>query len=435
MNWLRRISCVVFLLVPIAVNADAGGEHWIGTWAASPQHWLRGRLLNFQNATVRLIVHTSAGGKKVRIRVSNAFGDQPLVIGSAHIARRATGADIDPVSDRALTFRGQTSATVAAHATIASDPVELDVAPLSDLAISLYFPEITLATTTHVLAAQTNYLSPAGGDTTAAAKFTVARKITSWPFLSGVDVTAPAGAASIVAFGSSTTDGDGSTTDTNHRWPNVLAERLQKCGGESAQLGVLNEGIIGNRLLRDTESPHQTGGAFGAILEDLGISLGEAGVKRFDRDVVEQPGVKYVVLVLGINDILFPGSFTPATEGVTAKEVIDGNRQLVARAHKKGMRVIMTTIPPFEGATFDSPAIHFSTPDKESMRQQVNEWIRRSGEFDGMVDFDAVLRDPGHPARLLPAYDSGDHLHANDAGYVASAEAVPLGLFGCGQAP
>jgi len=326
-------------------------------------------------------------------------------------------------------FRGQPSTTIAAHSTAVSDPADLEIPALSDVAVSLFFSRSTAVTTVHTLAKQTSYLSTTTGDSTAEEKLLIAKTIRTWPFLAGVDVAASTRGAAIVAFGSSTTDGDGSTTDANRRWPDVLAERLQQAGGRYAELGVLNLGIIGNRLLFDIHSPRQTGGPFGETLDELGPRLGDAGVKRFDRDVLEQPGVRYVILVLGINDILFPGSFTPASERVTAKDVIGGNRQLIARAHKKGIRVIMTTIPPFENALFTKPAITFSTPEKERVREQINAWIRSSREFDGMADFDAAVRDPSHLTRLLPSYDAGDHLHVNDAANIAQAKAIRLELF------
>jgi lysophospholipase L1-like esterase len=412
---------------PSAAKPD--GQRWIGTWATAAQPSPPGRVQAFRNQTLRLIVHMSIGGPKVRIKISNTFGDGPLLIGGAHIARRTTAADIDTASDRALTFGGQLSTTIPAGSTAVSDPADLNVPALSDLAVSLFLPQTTQATTSHILALQTSYVSPATGDATAAGKFPVANTITSWPFLTGVDVAASARGAAIVAFGSSTTDGDGSTKDANHRWPDVLAERLQKAGGRAAELGVLNLGIIGNRLLSDNHSPRQAGGPFGAVLERFGGALGPSGLARFERDVLDQAGVKYVILVLGINDILFPGSFIPISESVSAQSLISGNHELIARAHKKGIRVIETTIPPFEDATFNSPTIKFYTPEHEAVRQEVNAWIRSSREFDGVIDFDEVLRDPSHPARLLPAYDSGDHLHANDAGYIASGNTIPLALF------
>lgn len=420
------LVCFFLLIAPLAAAArNAAQTTWVGTWATAPQADIPARVQTFRNQTVRLIVHVSAGGPKVRIKISNTFGNQPLLIGTAHIARRATGADIDPASDRALTFRGHASTTVAPRAMVVSDPVDLDVPALSDLAISLFFPEAAVATTSHILALQTNYVSAETEDSSAAIKFPVAKTIDSWPFLHR------GGRRNFASRrdGSSTTDGDGSTDDANHRWPDVLAERLQKAANGKAERGVLNEGIIGNRLLSDTHSPRQAGGPFGDALKSYGEALGDSGLARLDRDVLNQAGVKYVVLILGINDILFPGSFIPASESVSAQSVISGNRQLIARARKKRIRVIGTTIPPIEDATFTHPVIHFSTPEKERVRQEVNAWIRTSGEFDAVIDFDEVLRDPSHPARLLPAYDSGDHLHANDAGYIASGNAIPLALF------
>ena len=424
--WLLGM-CVSFV-AQYAGAADTNREHWVGTWAAAPQQRVGTSLQTYRNQTLRLIVHTSIGGKKIRVRISNTYGDQPLVIGSAHVARRTTGADIDPASDRALTFDGQAHANIAAHSMAMSDPVELDVPALSDLAVSFFLPETTPASTTHVLALQTNYVSGETGDATAAAMFPVNKTTASWPFLAGVDVTTSPRGASIVAFGSSTTDGDGSTKDTNRRWPDVLAERLQQAG--YAELGVLNEGIIGNRLLADTHSPRQTGGPLAQVFETLGPSLGQAGVARFDRDVLGHANVKYVVLLLGINDILFPGSFIAESESVSKDALIAGNRQLVARAHKHHIRAIGTTIPPFERALFRSPAFDdFYSPEKEKVRQEVNEWIRHGGAFDGVIDLDAVVRDPDHPTQLLPAYDSGDHLHVNNAGNVAQGNAIPLSLF------
>jgi len=405
------------------------GQHWIGTWATAPQPAVPSRIQTFRNQSVRLIVRTSVGGKKVRVKISNTFGEQPLVIGGAHIARRGAGAGIDASSDRVLKFRGRATARVAAGAMVVSDAVDLDVPALSDLAVSVFFPENAAATTEHILALQTNYVSTESGDATAKVNFPVAKTISFWPFLTGVDVMAAARGAAIVAFGSSTTDGDGSTKDANHRWPDLLAERLQKEGGGNAELGVLNEGIIGNRLLSDSDSPRQAGGPFEAVLKEFGGALGPAGLARFERDVLAQAGVRYVIVGLGVNDILFPGAFIPESEKVSAPSLISGYRQLIERAHQKGIRVIATTIAPFEDATFQHPTISFFTADKESVRQEVNTWMRRSREFDGVVDLDEALRDPGHPTKLLSAYDSDDHLHVNDAGNVATAKAISLSLF------
>jgi lysophospholipase L1-like esterase len=413
-----------------SLSKQSERQHWIGTWAAAPQRAIQGHVQSFRNQTLRLIVHTSAGGTRVRVRLSNLFGDQPLAIGGAHIARRTNGADIDPSSNRVLKFDNQPSTTIAARSIAMSDPVDLNVSPLSDLAISLFFPASTAATTLHILAQQTNYVSKEGGDFSAQTNFPVTKTISYWPFLAGVDVTTSRPGAAVVAFGSSLTDGDGSTEDANRRWPDILAERLQKNG--YTELGVLNEGIIGNRLLNDNQDPRQSGGPppLGPVLEQLGAALGEVGLRRFDRDVLSQTSAKYVILALGVNDILFPGSFVPATQAVTSQDLIGGYRQLIVRAHKSEVRIIGTTIPPFEHALFRNPLFEsFYTPEKEKSRQEVNAWIRNSTELDGVIDFDAAVRDPNHPTQLLPAFDSGDHLHVNDAGNVAQGNAISLALF------
>jgi len=416
---MNRLILVLALAVP-----NSNDPHWIGTWATAPQPAVSaGDAQVFKNQTLRLIVHTSAGGTRVRIRISNIFGDKPVPIGSAHIARRASGADIDPASDQMLSFGGQRSFSVPAHSATVSDPVNVAVPPLSDLAISLFLPETVAATTSHSLAKQTNYVSAETGDFTADAKFPASKTITYWPFLTNVDVESSPRGAAIVAFGSSTTDGDGSARDANRRWPDVLAERLQKGGAGTAEFGVLNEGIIGNRLLFD--SPQQAGSPFGAL-------LGESGIRRFERDVLDQPGVKYVLICLGVNDILFPAyPFTPTSEVITSEEILAAYRRLIAEGHKKHVRVIGTTIPPFEGATFVGSGLNLSlyTPEREKARVAVNEWILHSGKFDGVVDFDAAVRDPVRPSQLLPAYAAADHLHVNDAGNVAQGNAIPLALF------
>jgi len=411
----------------VTVSAEA---RWIGTWSAAAQPTRPADALTFRNQSIRLIVHTSTGGKKLRIRLSNIYGEQSVVVGSVHVARRTAAADIEPASDRAVTFHGQGSTTIGPRTSAESDPVDLDVKPRSDLAISVFFAETAIATTVHVLALQTNYVAAAdAGDVTGAARFPVAKAIGQWPFLTGVDVESSSpGAATIVAFGSSTTDGDGSTKDANRRWPDVLVERLQgnasHANENGQEFGVLNEGIIGNRLLHD--SPKTPENPFGPV-------LGEAGVTRFNRDVLDQPGVEFVFMCLGVNDILFPAfPFTPPAEAVTAENIIAGYRQLIARAHAKGLRMIGTTIPPFEGATFDSAGLHLTlyTSEREAERAAVNRWIRDAGEFDGVADFDAAVRDPDRPTRLLPAFAAEDHLHVNDAGNVAPAGAVALSLFG-----
>ncbi|HEY9101601.1 SGNH/GDSL hydrolase family protein [Chitinimonas sp.] len=397
--------------------SEPAPELWLGSWAAAPQPAMAGKPAHYQNQTLRLIVHTSAGGEQVRIKLANTYGKVPLAIGSVHIARRLTGADIDPASDRVLTFAGQPAPVIPAGATWTSDPVDLKVPALVDLAISLFLPAATDATTSHFMALQTSYVSTANGDATAAASFPVGGETASWPFLTGVEVMAGTHGATVVAFGDSVIDGDGATSDSNHRWPDILARRLQAQAGWGGEVGVLNLGIIGNRLLH--------GSPQGAS-NPAGPALGEAGLLRFERDVLQQCKVKAVIIRLGTNDIGLPGNLAPRHERVSVRALIAAYRELIARAHAQGIRVIGTTAPPFEGTDL---APGYYTARKEAQRQQFNAWMRRTDEFDAVLDFDRVLRDPKHPRRLLPSYDSGDHLHPNDAGYLALGESIPLTLF------
>jgi lysophospholipase L1-like esterase len=381
-------------------------ERWVGTWGAGPGGPpLPANTQTFTDQTVRMIVHSSIGGTRVRIRLSNEMGATPLRIGAAHIALRAAGADIQPGSDRPLTFSGFPGITIPPGAPVLSDPVDLNVPALSDLAVSLWLPGTVGATTIHGTASQTNYVSLPGADFTGAAAFPTQRTILSWPFLTEVDVLG-AGAA-IVTLGDSITDGTRSTPDTNNRWPDWLARRLQTVrdpvAGINNTLGVVNRGISGNRLLSNPPE---------------GSLAGRSIQERFDRDVLATAGVRYMTLMIGINDI----GNSSATNPVTANDLIAGYRQVLARAHAKGIAVFGATLTPFEGAGYYSP-------EKEVVRQAVNNWMRGGDEFDGVIDFDRVTRDPSHPTRFLPAYDSGDHLHPNDLGYQAMGTAVPLELF------
>jgi lysophospholipase L1-like esterase len=420
----------------IAQSLDWSTESWVGTWGTAPAGPpLAGSVITFNDQTLRLIVHTSISGSRVRIRISNELGTTPLRIGEAHIGVRQSGAAIVAGSDRTLSFSGMRSITIPPGAPVLSDPVDLSVAALSDLAISLYLPGSVQATTIHGSAFQTNYVSQAG-NFSGAATLPTQNTITSWPFLTEVDVTEPGGAA-IVALGDSITDGSNTTLDTNHRWPDLLALRLQTTrdllGASSAarsdamraiggkelaglatwngRLGVVNRGIGGNRLLRDPgEQP----------------LFGRAALARFDRDVLATAGVRYAIVLIGINDIGHPGTGTiPTSEEPTVDELIAGYRQLIARAHAKGIAIYGGTLTPFEGTTFAG----YYTPAKEQIREAVNNWIRGSDEFDGVIDFERAVRDPSHPTRMLPAYDSGDHLHPNDLGMQAMANAIPLQLF------
>jgi lysophospholipase L1-like esterase len=417
----RRLLPTAMLGILLEVGAMAGDDGsatapWTGTWAAAPQPFMPGNLETYEHETLRLIVHTSIAGSGVRVSLSNAFGDVPLTVSDVHIALRTAGADVEPGSDRAVRFRGEVTATIGAHSQLLSDAVALQVPALTDLAVSFFLPQKIDATTSHLLALQTSYV--AQGNNAAAAQFPVLKTIETWPFLTGVDVRTPSPASAIAILGSSTTDGDGSTQDKNRRWPDVLAERLHTAGGAKARLGVLNLGIIGNRLLKDSpkESP-------------FGSGLGQAALTRFEQDVLARAGVRILVVCMGINDITFPGTFTSPDEALSPEVLIEGYRQLTARAHSHGIRVIGTTIPPFENAVYSDKTLIVYTPAKELVRQEINSWIRTTKDFDAMVDFDAVVRDPARPSRLLPRFDSGDHLHTNDAGYAAIADSVSLNLF------
>jgi lysophospholipase L1-like esterase len=387
-----------------AAAQDWTTERWTGTWGAAPAGPSPAAdLQTFSNQTLRLIVHTSTGGNRVRIRVSNEFGTTPLRIGAARIGLRATGSDVAPGTDRALTFSGRAAITIPAGAPVLSDPVELNVPALADLAISLYLPGTVEANTIHAIASQTNYVS-VQGDYSAAGTLPVQRTISSWPFLTEVDIDGPGPA--IVTLGDSITDGTRSTPDTNNRWPDWLARRLQTVRdpvlGINARLGVVNRGISSNRLLSNP----------------VNLLGGRSILERFDRDVLATAGVRYLTLMIGINDI----GNSPNTSPIPAEELIAGYRQVIARAHARGIVVYGATLTPFEGAGYYSP-------EKEAVRQAVNNWIRSTDEFDGVIDFDLATRDPAHPTRFLPAYDSGDHLHPNDLGYQAMGNAVPLTLF------
>jgi lysophospholipase L1-like esterase len=371
----------------------------VATWTASPYDAPRpprdsvDRTPTLYHQTLRLVVHTSIGGDHARIRLSNEYGDRPLVIGAAHLAVRDSGDAIAPATDRALTFGGRASVRMLPGAVVYSDPVALEVPALRDLAVSLYLADSSRLSTRHPLALQTSYVG--AGDATAARSFAPDTTIAIWPFLVGVDVTNPAAAGVIVTLGNSITDGALSTRDANARWPNVLAERLLRSG--EPPRGVVNAGISGGRVL-----------TYGA---------GPSALARFDRDVLAVPGVTHVIVLEGINDI----GRSPV-DGVTTEDLIFGYRQLIARAHDRGVTIIGATLTPA------GPRRNFS-PAQEAIRAAVNRWIRTSGEFDAVIDFDAVTRDPADPLRFLPAYDSGDHLHPGDAGYRAMGDAVDLTLF------
>lgn len=397
------VAAMLSAPLPAAAQSTPGATppHWVGSWGASPAFPTGPEVTN---QTIRQIVRLSLGGGAVRVRVSNEMGTGPLVIGAAHLARpgQAPGST-DPGSDHALTFDGRPSITVPPGAPAISDPVAMDVKALDSLSISLFVPRDTGPTATHPLGRATAYLSD-GGDRTAAATLPGAATSTARFFISGVEVDAP-GASAVVTLGDSITDGYGSTIDANRRWPDVLAERL---AAAQAPMGVVDAGISGNRILHDLPE----------------AQFGPAALARFDRDVLSVPGARAVILMESINDIGHPGSAALADQKVSSADITTGMRQIADRAHAHGIRILGATLTPYADTVFPG----YFTKEGEADRQAVNRWIRESGAFDGVIDFDAVVRDPARPDHIAAEYDFGDHLHPNDAGYRKMGEAVDLTL-------
>lgn len=394
---------ILLLWASAAVHAEAlDGQHWVVTWGASPAPQLSSdeamasRRLIFQNQTLREIVHTSLGGRQFRVRLSNVFGADEVLIGAASMQ----GQD---GSSHPLAFAGQASVTLPANAEMVSDPIDINVAAGADVAINLYLPGSAKGAAVHYVAWQNSYLQP--GDHTSEQTWPHGgSKVGYWAFLEGLDVNAKASARAIVAFGDSITDGAHSTVNENRRWPDILAARLRD-SGFSDEIGVVNAGIRGNRILHD-----------GNPRMEFGVSA----LARLDRDALAQPGARYLVVLEGINDIGHVGK----SQAVTAKDLIEGLSQIAERAHEVGLKVYAATLTPFEGV-----AGGYYTSEKNSLREQYNDWIRHSPLLDGVIDFDRVTRDPANPLRLRPAYDCGDHLHPNDSGYLAMGKAVPLAFF------
>ena len=352
------------------------------------------------NQTIRQIVRTSIGGSRVRVVLSNAFGTAPIEIGAGHVALRDKESAIIASSAKPLTVSGASTFSVLAGATVVSDPIDVTVSPVSDLVIDLYVPgDLGISAspvTTHNGASQTNFVSETGNHSGAAA-LPVSARSGAWFLLARVEVMAPAQTAAVVTFGDSITDGARSTADTNNRWPDQLARRLAAKKG--AGVAVLNAGISGNRVLGD--------------------GAGVSALARFDRDVLMQTGVTHVIVLEGINDI----GIARSNPSPSADDLIAGHKQLIERAHARGLKIYGATLTPFEGAPY-------YTPEGEAKRQALNKWIRSKGAYDGVIDFDMITRDPAAPTKFLPAYDSGDHLHPGDAGYKAMGDAVDLALFG-----
>ena len=376
-------------------------RHWVGTWTTAPAP---AEGVAFSNHTLRMNVRASLGGDTLRVRLSNAHGGRKLSVGAARVALRDAGPGIVPGSDRKLTFAGAETATIAAGALLVSDPVSLPLPPLGDLAISVYLPGDLPASVgiTGRYSRQTNYISPPG-DFASTVAMPVGKLTDDWYFVCGVDVLAPREAGGIVALGDSLTDANISTIDAFCRWPDQLSRRLQ-ARARGRPMGVMNQGLGGNRILHDMR--------------------GDSGLRRFDRDVLAQPGVSHAIVMLGTNDLR--NRWAKPEEEVTAEEMIAGLAQLAVRARTRGIKILGATLTPFENETFLPGAW---TPEREARRLAVNAWIRDGGAFDAVVDFDKALRDPGHPARMLPIYDCGDHLHPSDLGYNTMGDAVDLALF------
>jgi len=420
-----RSLALVFMAATLAAGlfAQTSQQHWVATWGAAMQPFVNAPppappagatavpapppiISRFHNQTVRMVAPASIAGGKVRVHFSNAFGSNTLTLGSAHVGIHAKGSGIADGTDRPLTFGGKSVIAIPPGGAVVSDAVDLEVHTLEDLAVSIFVSGEANQPTMHRAALHTTYISPEG-DFTGKSTIADASISQSWYWLSSVDVLAASDAGAVVAFGDSITDGARSTLDTDHSWPSLFRQRLNANAG-TANVAVVNRGIGGNRVLRD--------------------NTGANALSRFDRDVLGTSGVKWMILLEGINDI---GQGTRANadpaNAVTADEVIAGLRQLLERAHTQGIRVMGATLTPYEGAAYYSES-------GEAVRQAVNTWIRTGGVFDGVADFDLATRDPQHQLRFKAEFDSGDHLHPGDTGYKAMADAVDVAFF-AGKTP
>jgi lysophospholipase L1-like esterase len=424
---------LAFALVSLhpILTAQTAREHWVGTWSTSevgrpqtppaavpgPPPFMTNQcppgpppapgFVHFSNQTLRQIVHTSIGGSRVRVVLSNRYGTSPLAIGAGHVALRDKESSIQKGSGRALTFSGKTAFTIPPGALVYSDPVNLTVPQTADLAVDLYLPGDTdtpTPVTMHTGAFQTSYVSETGNHGGAAA-LPVAGTTQNWFVLYRIEVAAPESVGGLVTFGDSITDGTRSTPNTNNRWPDHLVRRMLS-QTPPLRMGVMNAGIAGNRVLSN--------GAFNAGINALA---------RVEHNVLTQPGVTHVIFMEGINDIgQARESPTP-----TAEDIISGHKQIIDRAHSRGLKIFGATLTPFYGAAY-------YTEVGEAKRQAVNEWIRTGKAYDGVVDFDRATRDPNDPKKFAAAFDSCDHLHPSDAGYKAMADTIDLTLFRPDQA-
>jgi lysophospholipase L1-like esterase len=399
----RKLTpCAVLLLVLSSpqIKANAAPEpHWVGTWAAAPMAALNTNGDYREDTTLREIVHISIGGSAVRVTLSNEFGTEELKIGGATIGLSNDHGGLKG-APHPLTFDGHSDISIPPGTSVISDPVSLSVPALSELAITIFVPGQTVSTITqHVLSYQTNYSTD--GNHLADTDLVNAKKFYSWPFVKTVDVSATAQAAAIVCLGDSITDGVLSTRDKNARWPDELARRLQ-ANKATASVGVLNLGISGNRLLHDTTGP--------------------SALSRFDRDVLGQSGVRYLIVLEGINDIGRTTHPNRPTDPITTSRLSFALNQIIERAHAHGIKVYGATLTPYGGAKTE-------TEQGDAMRTAENDFIRNSGRFDAVVDFDKATRDPANPLAFLPSADGGDHVHPSDAGYKAMGDAIDLELF------
>jgi lysophospholipase L1-like esterase len=411
MNKKTALSCIGLLALAVS-TADAA--EWVQTWGAAPLPPAAASgpfpaTASFSNQTLRQTVRVSVGGGRVRLRLSNEYGAKPLVVGAARVALSDEKGNITAGTDKPVLFAGQAGTTIPAGAPLLSDPIDLKVEGLTSLSISLHFPGDTGPCTCHATGAQNGFVSDAGDFT--AKTFTPKQTIQYRAFISGVDVESATPARSVVVLGDSISDGVGATVDTNRRWPDLLANRLNAKGAKG--WGVVNMGISGNRVLGD--------------------GAGQSALARFDRDVLSATGVKTVVIFEGVNDLgIAYGKFPDGPMGerfkalaggkVTAEQMIAGYRQLIARAHARGIKVIGATITPYGSAMYYSA-------EGDAVRQAINSWIRTGKEVDGVLDFDAVIRDPANPTQIKDGFHAGDHLHGSDAGYAAMAAAIDLKLF------
>lgn len=392
--------CAWWLAAGAAIAAARATEGaWVGTWGASPQLTEPANLPpapGLSGSTLRQVVHISIGGARLRVRFSNAFGNGPAAIAAAAIAAPGGPGAIQPDSSQALSFDGGPTVTIAPGEQAVSDPVDFALRPLSDLTVTTFFGGVPSNVTGHPGARCTSYLQKS--DEVSAASLSGAVTMQHWYILAGVEVWAEHPGGVLAILGDSITDGRGSTTDQNRRWPDDLARRLQ-ADAPTAQIGVLNEGIGGNRLLHP--------------------GLGPAALARLDRDVLDQNDVRWLIVFEGVNDL---GTAPRDQKGEVSRQIIAAYEEIITRAHARNLRVYGATITPFGKSFYDSPA-------REANRATVNDWIRTSGRFDGVIDFDAAVRDPADPTRLAAAVDCGDHLHLSDHGYEVLAGAVDLRLF------